>query len=606
MDGEASAVTGIGAEPRISPADMGPGGGQESSDRLDLDVDIDNRSAVVPAAVLTQPEDLSLEGEAVEVPLQERGTILTRRVGEFLQRHMHLEILLVLYVASEFAFYRAGIRLDSSAIKPVHAYESQWQLLPLALLRHYLWTSLANLHSQPPLYNLAVGILLHLPAGSQAATVTITFLMLGAVMVVFTCQTMIELGVPRWVATVAVVVLVVANPENVLFQNWLSYAYPSAVFLAGLGYFTIRYLRRRTFGSGVALFAFAALEMLTDSTYQIEWLAFVTTVILLGVRGSKGAVRRTLLAGCVPLALCLLWIANDVARFGTFTTSSWIGMNLAKTTTDMSPAKQLQGLVSQHRLTSMALIPGFGDYSVYVPRYSAPPPKTSVAALDIRKKPDGSTNLDNLLYIKVSKLYLHNDIAYIEAEPKAYLNHVKDAVSLWFVPGDQYFQVEGNGQKIATYERRYDNYLLGQAQSDPLVVFLALMVPRDPIGPVWQQVSVTYVAIAILVLAGGPLVAWGWRRRDKAAMATLIVIWCTSVYAFVVTSLVELGENNRFRFELGTFPYVLGAVVLTEAVKWLVQLSKRLRRQPSSIEARDLGECDPQTYSDELLDQLGR
>jgi len=47
------------------------------------------------------------------------------------------------------------------------------------------------------------------------------------------------------------------------------------------------------------------------------------------------------------------------------------------------------------------------------------------------------------------------------------------------------------------------------------------------------------------------------------------VLWCTTVYAFTTTSLIEIGENERFRSELGPVPTVLAAVVVTAAVRAL-------------------------------------
>ena len=48
---------------------------------------------------------------------------------------------------------------------------------------------------------------------------------------------------------------------------------------------------------------------------------------------------------------------------------------------------------------------------------------------------------------------------------------------------------------------------------------------------------------------------------------TLAVLWWTTAYAFATSSLVEIGENERFRSELGPVPTILAVVVVTAAVR---------------------------------------
>ena len=88
------------------------------------------------------------------------------------------------------------------------------------------------------------------------------------------------------------------------------------------------------------------------------------------------------------------------------------------------------------------------------------------------------------------------------------------------------------------------------------------------------------LTFAILCL-GGPLAMWR-RRGDPAWTATLFFIWTSSIYIFVVTSLAELGENMRFRYELGPLPLIGAvAVVLTFVPRW------RSEREPKAVNSSD-------------------
>jgi ribose/xylose/arabinose/galactoside ABC-type transport system permease subunit len=75
------------------------------------------------------------------------------------------------------------------------------------------------------------------------------------------------------------------------------------------------------------------------------------------------------------------------------------------------------------------------------------------------------------------------------------------------------------------------------------------------------------LAVYALALFGAPVVAWRRRRSDPALAGTLAVLWWTTAYALVTTSLVEIGENERFRAELGPVPTVVAVVVVTAAVR---------------------------------------
>jgi hypothetical protein len=40
-----------------------------------------------------------------------------------------------------------------------------------------------------------------------------------------------------------------------------------------------------------------------------------------------------------------------------------------------------------------------------------------------------------------------------------------------------------------------------------------------------------------------------------------VLLWGTTAYAYLTSSLIDIGENNRLRFELGPLPLVLAIVI---------------------------------------------
>jgi len=479
-----------------------------------------------------------------------------------------LLIVTAAFVVSRVAAWLAGVRLDASALDGRFP-SDQWQLLDVVQLKDHLVDSVWHLNSQPPLYNVAVGLVLHLPTGLQRPVEVVVALALGLLIAVATYLLLVELRVPVVAALVVTVVGVVASPSYLLYENWLSYAYPSAACGVVAALCLVRFLRTDRWGWGLGFFAAASTLVLLNSTYQVEWLVVVCAVCVVGARRHW---RTVVAVALVPLLAVAVWTVKDAALFGTSTTSSWLGMNLARMVLFEVPPDQIAALERQGRITPLASVPAFGAPGAYVPRFVRARPST-VPVLGDLTKADGATNFNNPLYIAVSSQYLHDDLAYIRAHPQAYARDVGLAVRTWFTPPDQYFVIDPNWRHLGGYVRGYDAAVAWQPHVDPDVTILTLFSHQAP-PDTW--LSAQQALITALALVGAPVLAWRRRRSDAPMAATLGVLWFTLAYAFVVTSMLELGENERFAFELGPVPLVAATVVATALVR---TLWRRTRRQ---------------------------
>ena len=465
-----------------------------------------------------------------------------------------LAVLTVAFALSRVAFYLAGIRFDGSVLDGTKTTD-MYQLVDVHLLRGQLLTSVWHLESQPPLFNLFSGLILKLPHRLQLPAETASFLVLGLVLVLATFLLLEELGVPRWIAVAATVVLVVVAPSFVLFENWLNYAYPTAALLTLSVLLLLRYLRRRRWGYGLAFFAAVSAVVLLNSTYQIEWLV---VVVALAVVVAWRHWRHVMMVAAIPVLVVGAWYVKDAAMFGTTSTSSWLGMNLARDVLYKAPPSQITALERAGTLTPLASLPPFQGPGTYVPRF-VKPGHTGTPALDQLYKDDGSPNFNNPLYASLSSQYLRDDLAFIAAHPGEYATDVNISVRNWFTATDQNFTPVANWHLIKGYTQIYDRSVEWQPRIAPAVAFVAFFGHKPPaLGTLSYQAVLMYG----LTLIGLPVIAWRRRRDDAALAGTLAFLWFTVGYAFVVTSLIEVGENERFRFELGTLPVVGGIVVL--------------------------------------------
>ncbi len=503
-----------------------------------------------------------------------------RRRGLDARPGVPVVVLVAAYGVSRAVAAVAGVRYDASVLRGTPLTD-MWQLLDVHLLRHHLLVSVWHLDMQPPLFNLYAGMLLKLPAGLRSPVEVACSLTLGLAMVLCAYALQVELRVPRWAALTVTLVAVVTSPAYLLYENWFNYAYPTAAFLTVGSWCLVRFLRTRRLRFGLGFFAaFAAVELL-DSTYQLVWLLAAGAVVAVVLRREW---RTVLLAAAVPLVLVGTWAVKDYVQVGTTTTSSWLGMNLAKSVLFRAPPDQVAELQRQGRLGPIASVPPFAGPDVYSPRYvvAVPSPVPAVGALH---KADGATNFNNPLYVAVSSQYLHEDLVWIRAHPHEYADDVLEAVGVWMVGTDQNFTDSVNWPAVRSYARLYDRVVEWQPVQDPAPGIVTFS--RNWHRTVW--LSWQAIAVYALALAGAPVVAWRRRRQDPAVAGTVAVLWLTTAYAFVTTSLIEIGENERFRSELGPLPTVLAVVVVTVAARagWSRWERRRARpRRPSPRRGR--------------------
>ena len=119
-------------------------------------------------------------------------------------------------------------------------------------------------------------------------------------MVVCAYLLQVELRVPRVAALVVTLVVVVASPAYLLYENWLNYAYPTAAFGTVGAWCLVRFLRTGRARFGLGFFGGYAAMVLLNSTYQIEWLLVAAVPVLVVVLRHRW---RTVLA----VAACRCW-----------------------------------------------------------------------------------------------------------------------------------------------------------------------------------------------------------------------------------------------------------------------------------------------------------
>jgi hypothetical protein len=452
-----------------------------------------------------------------------------------------------------------GVRVYASDLSAGVLATNDWQLLPSSLLRHDLVGSLAHLHSQPPLFNLVTGLLLDLPHATQPWAASAGMVVCAIVVAVASAGVLLELGVNRVAALVVVGVFVVADPAQYLYGAFYFYALPTAALVTATGWAAVRWVRTDRVVPGVAYGVLAAGLILTNSSYQLYTVALASVPLVWVLRHSWRRVVAVLIG---PILVAAAWYGNDVIQFHTATTSSWLGMNLARATLLLDSRADLRRLVGEGVISPVALLLPFSPLPTYGALGEHAP--TGHAALDIRFNVT-TPNYNNVAYLAISRRYLSDDLHWIEHRPWQYVKNTTIGLRLWLLPTEQFYgTVELPHYHLGGYTAFYDAVVGLQPTADPDSLLAVIELHR---GPGFSNLSLTAVAEALLSLVVLPIVAWRRRRRDPRLAAGALWIWVLCASVFTTTTLIEAAENNRFRFELGG----LSLCAATVAVVWLVE-----------------------------------
>jgi hypothetical protein len=459
------------------------------------------------------------------------------------------------FVVTRGAAYRAGVRFDAGTL------EDYWQYISPDLLETRLLESLFYLHSQPPLFNLLLGVVLKLVPDHFGTAMHAVYLVLGLMLSLAMYLVLVRVGLGRWTSAV-VAALLSATPAFLLYENWLFYEYPVSALLVLSALALSEFLRRGTFLSASAFFVLLASIIYARSLFQIAWL-LLALGLLLAVRPD---LRRTvLLASALPVLVVLLLIVKNTLVFGVPTTSSWFGMNLAQVVYYAIPAADRRPYVERGELSRVSLIEPFSAPADYLPFVPAPRP-TGRPVLDNFVKSEGSRNLNNRIMIDVSRDYFRDSLHMVRVRPGAYARAIVDGGKIYLRPSTVGGYGAG-GQNLAKIEAYHD-----------LFNRVVLLQTGYFVSFGW-----TILAAHIFALVYGLRLTYRLLRRRlvaSVASVTLAFVWLTLAYTTVIVTFAQVLENDRIRFLLDPLVVILLAVPVRDALRRVVH-----RRSPHSAAA---------------------
>lgn len=466
--------------------------------------------------------------------------------------------LTFVFIISRIILYAAGIEFDNQYVEGI------WAYLDIVVLKENLWESVLYLHSQPPLFNLILGSLALLFPENYNAFSHALFVILSYFFMLSLYFTTRELGFSEKISLI-VTCLFILNPATMLYENFFIYTLPTAALLCIAAAFLTRAVKKRSILAACIYVWLCTVILFLRSTFQIQWYFIM---VLLPVFIFPKEQRKKLVLSCLaPIALVILLYGKNYFIFGQTTTSSWLGMNLAKFTLSQFSSEEIKDLVEKEKISKLTLVGPFhplADYKKY--GWGELRQNTGVLVLDNEVKSGDlhAANLNHAAYIEISNQFKHDAITLIKLYPERWMQGFFSANGIYFYPPSNYFALYTNRNNLImkNFELYYNKIIYGQIIPYPWEKNFSLQDARDFR---MQYVGILFVFLQLVsVIYAAYYCYMSWRKRDVEWVVWVFLL-VNTLYVMTISNAVEAGENNRYRFMVEAFNFILFGLVIRDA-----------------------------------------
>jgi hypothetical protein len=447
--------------------------------------------------------------------------------------------------------------------------EYGWQLVPVETLRDDPLGSVWNLHVQPPLHNLLVGVVLRWSPLPDALSLQIVMLTFALALALALWRIVVRLGLSPMVAAV-VVLAVTCDPELVRYEFGATYEMPVAALVTVAVWAAVRFLDRPTTRRLAGLAAVLTAVTLTRSLLHPVWLTAFIAVVLWATRGRWRA-RDVALVALVPVVAVGGWLVKNQALFGEATLSSWFGMNLQRAVVAPVPAGDLEAMIADGTVSAVSGVPPFTAYEAYEPLVAPCSPGRDHPAAAEPARANGVANFNFECYLAVYDELGVDAWTVARTHPDRWLYGRG-----WALVSTMARSSNAPGLDVAVFHAVESAYHVALVDVPVRLSMAGWAFPLNPAGYVPVDVSGVLSALLVVLVVLGVRAVVRLVRASPDPVADVVVVLCAGTALFVVGvgALFELGENMRFRATVN--PLYLG-VPLALGVK-AVLASPRLRR----------------------------
>ena len=468
-------------------------------------------------------------------------------------------IIIAVFIISRIVFFFNGVGFISRSI------DFAFQYLDPVLLKNDLLHSLFYLNSQPPLFNMFLGIVLK-ASNNPGLSFKILYLTAGMLIPLLLYGSLSCVGINRMVC-IGISIFFMLNPTFILYENLLYYSYMEALFIL-LAIFMLAKWGKKSSHIYIIMFWTSILCLcMIRSLFHPVFPVLIVTVSLPLLLKNRIPARMFCAASLIAiLPLTALCIKNTCV-YGFFGTSSWMGISLWTKANGYSYEK-LQELHDRGIISSIALqaelralqpIDNYEKAGLVMPGCHHP--------ADCNKwRSTGKPNFNQVGYIAVSRQLFQDALALIKYDPKLFSIYTAGSYSLthWYSSDSVHVLFEKNMAATERLERIYRFLYAG---------FMG--VDSRYSERIW--IRTLFISAIILFFYAATLRNCFKQNSAMSSACKVVCLFCMLIHAYtiLVSSFIEFGENNRFRFPVDPAFAILVAVNIDI---WLRQLKKRKNR----------------------------
>jgi hypothetical protein len=466
-------------------------------------------------------------------------------------------LLAMVFAVSRLGYYLLGVRFDA---RPVLHY---YQFADPELLKHRLFESLFFLHVQPPGWNLYTGAVLKFFPSSYPEAFHVIYLLLGLGICWSTYHSMRLLGVSRWL-TFTLSAWFIVSPGVLLFENYMLYEILVAFLLLVSAVALAHFVQ-----DGRALWAaifFAALFslVLVRNFFHLAYFAAIVASLayLFPTR------RRTVfLCAALPLLAILGLYTKNWILFGSFSGSTWMGMNMDVITAHQLTGAEAKDFVSRGVISPASLLDLGSPIALYGSAIKLPA-RTGIPVLDDCVTSTGATNFNCTAFLQVQRIYTRDGLALLRNYPVVYLRSVEAAWFSYFLPAGDFPFFDLNRPKIHRIDRFWNIVFFGQFKEATDRKELRRLAARG------EGASLVLYTGMFLMLGLPALWLWSIYYLVTGALAKTLnpraailigFLLLNITYVTAIANFLSSFENNRYRFPLDAFYVILLGVALSRS-----------------------------------------
>jgi len=472
--------------------------------------------------------------------------------------------LAAVFVLSRLGYYLLGVRFDA---RPIAHY---FQFIDPELLRHRLLESVLYLHIQPPGWNLYTGIVLKLFPKSYPAAFHIMHLGLGLTTCLLLFYLMRALRVSRWIAF-GLAAWFTVSPGVILFENYMLYEYVVCFLLVAAAALLWRSSAQYSFPCMLSFFVLLlSLVFMRNMFHLVCFLAILAALVYL----FNGRRKSILLAAALPLLVILALYTKNWLLVGSFSGSTWLGMNMDVITAHQLTSAEARSFVSRGIISPVSLLDLGSPIESYGP-FIRMPARTGIPVLDECVTSTGATNFNCLAFLQVQRAYTGDGLALLRNYPVVYFRSLEAAWFSYFLPPSDFPFFDLNRPRIRRIDRVWNVVFFGQFEDAGDRKELRRLASSGKFASLVLHTGV------FLMIGLPALWIWGvvyfWRgvrsgTLDRPSGMLLGFLLFNIGYLTAIANFLSSFENNRYRFPFDAFYVVLLGLALEEVNK------ARLRR----------------------------